>query len=131
MMRVVYRWQVEAGKEEVFAKAWATGTKAIRSKIKGARGSLLLQKRTDPPTFVGIARWLSLEDWKAFRRGKRPSPQAFRTAGKVSTLLSVETFNEVRDLRVFKASEMGTQQEVSGKAIPAHKKAKPTRKKTG
>lgn len=109
-MRVAYRWQVEAGQEEVFAKAWAVGTKAIRSKIKGARGSLLLQKRTDPPTFVGIARWLSLEDWKAFRRGKRPNPQAFRTAGAVSTLLSVEIFNEVRDLRVFKSSEMGTPQ---------------------
>lgn len=130
MLRVVYRWQVEAGKEKVFAKAWAQGTKAIRLKIKGARGSLLLQKRTDPPTFVGIARWLSLEDWKAFRRGKRPSPQAFRMAKKVSTLLSVETFHEVRDLRVLEASEMGRRQEAPVKAIPAYKKAKPARKTT-
>ena len=125
MMRVVYRWQVEAGKEEVFAKAWAVGTKAIRSKITGARGSLLLQKRTDPPTFVGIARWLSLEDWQAFRRGKRPSPAAFRAAGEVSTMLSVETFNEVRDLRVFKASEMGTSvAEAEGVSAKPNKKRK-------
>jgi heme-degrading monooxygenase HmoA len=126
MMRVVYRWQVETGKEEVFAKAWAIGTKAIRSKITGARGSLLLQKRTDPPTFVGIARWLSLEDWQAFRRGKRPSPAAFRAAGEVSTMLSVETFNEVRDLRVFKTSEMGTAQATAAKSV---KSAKPEKKR--
>jgi heme-degrading monooxygenase HmoA len=106
MIRIMYRWRVNPGQEEVFAKAWTHGTKVIRATVKGARGSLLLQSRTDPCAFVAIARWASVENWRAFRRGERPDPEAFRIASAVSELQSVEAVHEVRDLRVLHASEV-------------------------
>lgn len=106
MIRVVYRWKVKPGHEDVFAKAWARGTKVIRATVKGARGSLLLQSQKNPSAFLAVARWDSLENWRAFRRGERPDPEAFRIASAVSELQSVEAFHEVRDLRVLHASEV-------------------------
>jgi len=109
MIRVVYRWKVKPGQEDVFAKAWAQGTKVIRATVKGARGSLLLHSQKNPSEFMAVARWDSLEDWRTFRRGERPNLESFRTAATVSELQSVEPFSEVRDLRVFRASETSGQ----------------------
>jgi heme-degrading monooxygenase HmoA len=110
MIRVVYRWQVKPGHADVFAKAWAQGTKIIRATVKGARGSLLLQSQKNPCAFLAIARWSSLEDWRAFRRSEPPAPEAFRIAAAVSELQSVEAFSEVRDLRILQMSEQGGQE---------------------
>jgi heme-degrading monooxygenase HmoA len=109
MIRVLYRWRVNPGQEAVFAKAWSHGTKVIRATVKGARGSLLLQSRTDPCTFVAIARWASAADWRAFRRGEKPDLESFQTAAAVSQLQAVEPLSEVRDLRVLTASETSGQ----------------------
>jgi heme-degrading monooxygenase HmoA len=109
MIRVMYRWTVSPGQEEVFAKAWAQGTKVIRATVKGARGSLLLQSRTNPCEFVAIARWTSVADWRAFRRGEKPAVDSFRTAAAVSRLQAVEPLSEVRDLRVLSAVETSGQ----------------------
>jgi heme-degrading monooxygenase HmoA len=109
MVRILYRWKVNPGQEAVFAKAWTQGTKVIRATVKGARGSLLLQSRTDPCEFVAIARWASVEDWRAFRRGEKPALESFRTAAAVSQLQAVEPLSEVRDLRVLSAAEAGGQ----------------------
>ena len=109
MIRVMYRWKVTPGQENVFAKAWTQGTKAIRSTVKGARGSLLLQSRKNPCEFVAIARWASVEDWRAFRRGEPPNLESFRTAAAVSQLQAIEPLSEVRDLRVWNAAEMSGQ----------------------
>jgi heme-degrading monooxygenase HmoA len=109
MIRVMYRWKVNPGQEDVFAKAWTQGTKVIRATVKGARGSLLLKSRQNPCEFVAIARWTSVEDWRAFRRGERPNLESFRTAAAVSQLQAVEPLSEVRDLRVLNASETSGQ----------------------
>jgi heme-degrading monooxygenase HmoA len=109
MIRVMYRWKVTPGQEAVFARAWTQGTKVIRATVKGARGSLLLQSRTDPCEFVAIARWASVEDWRAFRRGEKPDLESFRTAAAVSQLQAVEPLREVRDLRVLSALETSGQ----------------------
>lgn len=106
MIRIMYRWKVNPGQEVVFAKAWTQGTKVIRSTVKGARGSLLLQSRKNPCEFVAIARWASVEDWRAFRRGGQPNLESFRTAAAVSQLQAIEPLSEVRDLRVLRDSEM-------------------------
>jgi heme-degrading monooxygenase HmoA len=105
----MYRWTVNPGQEEVFAKAWAHGTKVIRATVKGARGSLLLQSRKNPCEFVAIARWTSVEDWRAFRRAEKPALDSFRAAAAVSRLQAVEPLREVRDLRVLSASESSGQ----------------------
>jgi heme-degrading monooxygenase HmoA len=107
MIRVMYRWKVSPRQEHVFAQAWTQGTKIIRSTVKGARGSLLLQSRKKPREFVAIARWASVEDWRAFRRGGLPDLDSFRTAAAVSQLQAVELLREVRDLRMFYATETG------------------------
>jgi heme-degrading monooxygenase HmoA len=107
MIRVMYRWIVKPGQEQVFAQAWTQGTKVIRSTVKGARGSLLLQSRKNPCEFVAIARWASVDDWRAFRRGGPPKLDSFRTAAAVSQLQTIEPLREVRDLRVWSASETG------------------------
>jgi len=107
MIRVMYRWTVKPGQAHVFAQAWSQGTKIIRRTVKGARGSLLLQSQKNPHEFVAIARWASMEDWRAFRRGGPPALDAFRTAAAVSQLEAVEPLKEVRDLRMFYATETG------------------------
>jgi heme-degrading monooxygenase HmoA len=100
MIRAVYRWQVKTGYEGVFVKAWVQGTQAIRATVKGARGGVLLQSRTDPSAFLAISRWDSFEAWWAFRRGEPLDHEAFRIALTVSDLYSVEAFYEMHDLRV-------------------------------
>ena len=109
MIRIMYRWTVNPGQEGVFAKAWTQGTKVIRATVKGARGSLLLQSRKNPCEFVAIARWTSVADWRAFRRGEKPALESFRAAAAVSQLQAVELLSEVRDLRVLDASETSGQ----------------------
>ena len=109
MIRVMYRWTVTPGQEAVFAQAWTHGTKVIRATVKGARGSLLLQSRQNPCEFVAIARWASVEAWRAFRRGEKPDLESFRTAAAVSRLEAVESLSEVRDLRVLTTAETSGQ----------------------
>jgi heme-degrading monooxygenase HmoA len=101
----MYRWKVKPGEEHVFARAWTEGTKVIRGTVKGARGSLLLQSGNNICEFVAIARWTSVADWRAFRRGEKPPLESFRTAAAVSQLQAVEPLSEVRDLRVLSAPE--------------------------
>lgn len=113
MIRIMSRWTLKPGHEQGFAQAWTQGAKIIRSTVKGPRGCLLLQSRQNPCAFVAIARWVSVEDWQAFRRGGPPNLESFRTAAAVSQLQAVEPLSEVRDLRVLAASETGGLQ-VSG-----------------
>lgn len=43
MIRVVYRWKVQAGQEDTFVRAWTRGTRAIRATFEGSHGSVLLR----------------------------------------------------------------------------------------
>ncbi len=94
-MRVLYRWRVKPGEEDAFASAWAQATKTIRSKVKGARGSMLLRSSRDPSEFIATARWDSFQDWQAFMQS---DPEAFRVMSAASQMLSAEVFDEVEDL---------------------------------
>ena len=100
MLRVVYRWRVKAGEEDVFIQAWTQGTAAIRAQVKGAGGSLLMRSRGDPFEFMALACWTSFEDWQAFAatEGIPPDPEAFRAMVAVSEHLSTELLEEVTDL---------------------------------
>ena len=66
MVRIIYRWRLLADNESSFRQAWAKATKTIRETWPGARGSFLLKSHQDPAEFLTIARWDSLEQWRAF-----------------------------------------------------------------
>ncbi len=97
-MRALYRWRVKPREEETFTKAWARATKTIRSKVKGARGSMLLRSRRDPSEFIATARWDSFQDWQAFMQSDPADPEAFRVMSAAGQMLSAEVFDEVEDL---------------------------------
>jgi heme-degrading monooxygenase HmoA len=65
MIRVIYRWKIKPGHETGFIAAWDRMTRAIRDAVPGARGSLLL--RPSPLEMIAIARWESVEAWKALK----------------------------------------------------------------
>ena len=64
MIRAIYRWHIQPGKEEAFVSAWMEGTQCIRAHVRGAHGSLLLRNHGNPLEFIAIARWESLHDWQ-------------------------------------------------------------------
>ncbi len=97
-MRAVYRWRVKPGQEETFTKAWAQATKTIRSRVKGARGSMLLRSHRDPSEFIASARWDNFQDWQAFMQADPADPEAFHVMSGASQMLSAEVFDEVEDL---------------------------------
>jgi heme-degrading monooxygenase HmoA len=98
MIRAIYRWQVKPGEEDTFVTAWSQGTRAIRARIKGAQGSLLLRNSREPSEFIAVARWDSLEDWQAFAKGEMSDVEAFERMTAVSTLVSTEVGDEIQDL---------------------------------
>ena len=101
MIRAIYRWRVKSGEEEKFIQAWTQGTAAIRAKVVGAGGSLLMRSHHDRSEFMALACWHSMEDWQAFAAendSAPPDPEAFRVMGAVSEHLSTEILEEVADL---------------------------------
>ena len=101
MVRAIYRWRVKPGEEEKFIRAWTQGTAAIRAKVIGAGGSLLMRSRHDRSEFMALACWNSIEDWQAFAAesdSASPDPEAFRAMGVVSEHFSTEILEEVADL---------------------------------
>ena len=98
MIRVVYRWKVQAGQEDTFARAWARGTRAIRATFKGSHGSVLLRSQNAPSEFIGIAQWERLEDCQSFWRSEYPDPEASRVVAATGTFISREIFDELEDL---------------------------------
>jgi len=102
MVRAVYRWRVKAGEEEKFIQAWTQGTAAIRAKVIGAGGSLLMRSRHDRSEFMALACWNSIEDWQAFAAendSALPDPEAFRAMGAISEHLSTEILDLQRSWR--------------------------------
>ena len=59
MIRVIYHWTVTQGQEEAFAAAWHAITLALRERVEGCHGSLLLREAGSPQEYVAIARWAS------------------------------------------------------------------------
>lgn len=98
VIRVMYRWKVRPGAEDVFVQAWTRGTQAIQATFKGARGSFLLRDQLNPQEFIGIACWDCVEDCQVFWRSPRPDPEAARVVAAVSTRVSRLMFDEVQDV---------------------------------
>ncbi len=95
MIRVVYRWRVEPGKFEAFRDTWRHTTNRVHSTVNGALGSFMLRSYSDESEVITIAKWDSLEAWKAFWGDDNPHQmEGLRALGE---RVSVEAFEEVED----------------------------------
>ncbi len=92
MIRVIYRWRIEADRTADFAGWWHDGTLRIRATQPGAMGSTLLRPTDDEDCLIGIARWQTREQLSSF--WERMSPLEFPGA----ILLSLEVLEEVDHL---------------------------------
>ena len=95
MVRVIYHWRVPAQNVESFELAWSDATEAIRESTEGARGSILLRCRSRPTEFLAIARWQSVDDWRAFWGAD--VPDTMRPMHDLAERLSVEVYDEIED----------------------------------
>ncbi|MCP5158940.1 MAG: antibiotic biosynthesis monooxygenase [Gammaproteobacteria bacterium] len=98
MVRVIYEWQVKAADISAFHDAWKQTTTMIHESVKGARGSFLVQEVDNPGKILTIARWDSLEDWRAFWKSENPREMLkMRDLGK---RISVTAYDEFADYTV-------------------------------
>ena len=74
MVRAIYRWRVKQGEEEKFMQAWTQSTAAIRAKVIGAGGSILMRSHQERSAFMALACWNSMEDWQAFAADNERAP---------------------------------------------------------
>lgn len=100
MIHIIYRWKVQDGQEDAFARAWTRGTRVIRSSFEGAHGSVLLRSHQDASEFVGVATWESLVDVETFWASEHPDPESFRIVSQTGTFVSREIFDEIQDLEI-------------------------------
>jgi heme-degrading monooxygenase HmoA len=96
-IRVLTRWNVKAGQEARFVKAWVDQTAAMRSGVKGARGGFLLRSQSDPSQLLAVALWESRVDWEAFRNGKQSRDNSAQAMSETAAQVSVDALDEVED----------------------------------
>ena len=95
MIRIIYSWNVEPSKQEAFIETWKRTTNTIHEEVQGARGSFMLQGAENSNEIKTIARWDSLDDWKAFWQGS--SRQQMGSMHELGERTAVEIFKEVDD----------------------------------
>lgn len=64
MFRVILRWDVQPGRFDEFAAAWAEATDMIRASRSGALGSELCRPDGEPDVAIAVAHWESQRHWK-------------------------------------------------------------------
>jgi heme-degrading monooxygenase HmoA len=100
VIRVIYRWTVDAAETETFVDAWSAATERIRAEQPGAMGSTLLRPSDTENRFVAVARWRQREDVEAF--WAQGSASAKPLLG--GTLESVEILEEIAHMTLEAAS---------------------------
>ena len=101
MIRVLYRWRVDPQDFARFEASWSATTNRIHETVPGALGSFLLRGFDDESEVLTVAKWDSLESWKAFWDDS--DPKAMVEMGTLGERLSAVAYEEVgdhtRDLR--------------------------------
>jgi heme-degrading monooxygenase HmoA len=100
VLRVLYHWNVEPQDAREFGEAWAEVTLAMRRTHPGARGSALMQSRSDERLFVAMAEWTSLAEWQATRGATPAAPAAEERMKKSGRFVRFELLELCRDLIV-------------------------------
>lgn len=72
MIRVIYRWKIEPRNFAAFETSWSATTNRIHETVPGALGSFLLRGVENPTEVLTVAKWDSLESWRAFWQGSNP-----------------------------------------------------------
>lgn len=95
MHQVIYRWEVEPASRDAFISAWEETTTRIRETTEGARGSRCLVSDERPKEIITMAKWDSLDQWKAFvAAAKTGAMSEMHTLGK---LVSFDAYEQLAD----------------------------------
>ena len=95
MIRIIYSWNVEPEKLELFIETWKRTTNIIHEEVEGARGSFMIQNSENDTEIKTIARWDSLEDWEKF--WKVSSQKHMGGMHELGHRVSVDIFKEIDD----------------------------------
>ena len=95
MIRVVYRWKVKEENFADFKKVWVRTTNHIHETVPGAPGSFMLRSPEDKTEVLTVAKWDSVESWKAFWSGENPAQMVGMRA--LGERVSVTHYEEVED----------------------------------
>ncbi len=71
MIQVIYTWEVAVENQAAFLSAWEKTTVAIREATPGARGSFCIVSVDKPTEILTVAKWDTLDEWKAFVKEAR------------------------------------------------------------
>lgn len=95
MIRVIYKWRVEEEDFVSFKEVWTRTTNSIHEAVPGALGSFLLRSPEDKTEVLTVAKWDSLESWKAFWGAENPSEMVGMR--EIGERISVTMYDEVDD----------------------------------
>lgn len=73
VIRVVCRWKVKEEDFTSFQEVWSRTTSKIHETVPGALGSFMLRNPEDKTEVITVAKWDSVERWRAFWGSENPS----------------------------------------------------------
>jgi heme-degrading monooxygenase HmoA len=99
MIRVLYSYQVKAGKEKEFIESWTRVTRFMRTTQTGSKGAMLTQDLADKQQFIVVARWESYDRFKAYHNlGSTGSSVEKAMQATLAGPVAIQIVDEVADL---------------------------------
>lgn len=95
MIRVVYRWKVKEENFTSFQDVWSRTTNKIHETVPGALGSFMLRSPEDKTEVITVAKWDSMDSWRAFWGSENPSEMV--EMRKIGERVSTTVYDEIDD----------------------------------
>ena len=95
MIRVVYKWRVPKENFAEFQQTWTKTTNNIHETVAGALGSFMLRSFDSEDEVITVAKWDSVESWKAFWGSADPAEM--QEMRKLGTRISANAYEEIDD----------------------------------